>query len=69
MRRIDQSTRSSYAFSLAFLFLACVLMAGASADDGKPPAVVAAADAKNHIDAAMHGRDDRPVEQERRSSP
>jgi hypothetical protein len=51
MRRIDQSTRSSYAFSLAFVFSACVLMAGASADDGKPPAVVAAADAKNHIDA------------------
>jgi hypothetical protein len=48
MRRIDQSTRSSRAFSLAFL--AFVLMAGASSDDGKPPAVVAAPDAKNHID-------------------
>jgi hypothetical protein len=47
MRRIDQSTRP---FALAFLFLACVLMAGASSDDGKPPAVVAAPDAKNHID-------------------
>jgi hypothetical protein len=50
MRRIDQSTRTSPAFSLAFL--AFVLMAGgASSDDGKPPAVVAAPDAKNHIDA------------------
>jgi hypothetical protein len=50
MRRIDRPTPSCRAFSLAFLFLACVLIAGAPADDGKPPAVVAAPDAKNHID-------------------
>jgi hypothetical protein len=51
MRRIDQLTRSSCPFALAFLFLAFALIAEASSDDGKPPAVVAAPDAKNHIDA------------------
>jgi hypothetical protein len=46
MRKIDRPTPSCR----AFLFFACVLMAGMSADDGKPPVVVAAPDAKNHID-------------------
>jgi hypothetical protein len=51
MRRIDQSTWFSPTSLFLFLFLALGLVAGAVADDGKPPAVVASADAKNHVDA------------------
>jgi hypothetical protein len=48
MRRIDPSTRPFLACSLAIAAL--VLVAGASPDDEKPPKVVAAPDAKSHID-------------------
>jgi hypothetical protein len=50
MRRIDPSTRPCWTSSLAFL---AVVLLGvvASGDDEKPPKVVAAPDAKNHIDA------------------
>ena len=50
MRRSDPSTRPCRASSLALL--AVVLLAGASFDDDeKAPTVVAAPDAKNHVDA------------------
>ena len=48
MRKIDRASRSSRAAILAFLTIA--LTANASPDGGKPPKVVAASDAKNHID-------------------
>jgi hypothetical protein len=44
MREMDRSLSSR-----AFVLLFVTVMAGAS-DDGKPPAVVAAPDARNHID-------------------
>ncbi len=47
MRRFDFQYRLGCA--LALLFLAPCLVTGAAADDEKPPAVVKAADARNHI--------------------
>jgi len=47
MRRIDPSTRPFWVWSLAMAAIACI--AGASADDDKPLKVVAAPDAKNHV--------------------
>ena len=47
MRRFDRSTRLGCVLPL--LFLAPFLVTGASADDEKPPAVVKAVDARNHI--------------------
>ena len=48
MRSIDPSTRPCRASLLAIAAL--VSIAGASPDDEKPPKVVAAPEAKNHID-------------------
>jgi len=48
MRRFDRSTRLGCVLPL--LFLAPFLVTGASADDEKAPAVVKAADARNHVD-------------------
>jgi DNA/RNA endonuclease YhcR with UshA esterase domain len=47
MRRFDRSTHLGCALPL--LFLAPCLVTGAAADDEKPPAVVKADDARNHI--------------------
>ena len=50
MRRIDPLTRPCPTSSLAFLAVV-LLGVAASGDDEKPPKVVAAPEAKNHIDA------------------
>jgi hypothetical protein len=49
MRRIDPSTRTRCAFTMAMAIAAIALLAGASPDDEKTN-VVAAPDAKNHVD-------------------
>jgi hypothetical protein len=49
MRRMDPSTRHRWTSTLAFV--AVVLLGGASPDDEKSPKVIAAPDAKNHVDA------------------